>query len=200
MCALHQPPIPIEEFAIRKINNSNNTVPLFLCSNKYHWKQGKDFVDSNNKCWRHCNQCREKSRNNDKIKAEQNNNFKKEESLLDSETSIKLKKSVNLQEKLQIIKSKNNEKKQRQREKLKEELGEEEYNKINAEKMRKYRESIKGKNNIAPKIIKTPEQIREEARFRKQKSREKKREQLGEEEYKKLRADELAEYRKNKKT
>ncbi len=198
-----------------KINNSIKEIPVFLCSNKYHWKQGKDFVDLNNKCWRHCNQCREKSRNNDKIKAEQNNNDLKKvnifdnESLSESEISISSKKLEESEEseepeetdkKLQIIRNKNNEKKQRQREKLKEELGEEEYNKINAEKMRKYRESIKEKNNIQPKIIKTPEQIREEARLRKQKSREKKREQLGEEEYKKLRADELAEYRKNKKT
>ena len=44
----------------------------------------------------------------------------------------------------------------------------------------------------------TPEQIKEEARIRKQKSRGKKREQLGEEEYKKLRANEIAEYRKKR--
>jgi hypothetical protein len=46
---------------------------------------------------------------------------------------------------------------------------------------------------------KTPEQIKEEARLRKQKQREKLKEQYGDEEYKKQRALEISEYRKNKK-
>ena len=59
--------------------------------------------------------------------------------------------------------------KQRQREKLKENLGEEEYKKLNAEKIKEYRNS---KNIKYEKNIITIEEIRENARLRKQKQRE----------------------------
>lgn len=60
--------------------------------------------------------------------------------------------------------------KQKQREKLKKNLGEEEYKKLNAEKMKEYRNS----NNIKyEQNVKSIEEIRDEARLRKQKQREK---------------------------
>jgi len=85
-------------------------------------------------------------------------------------------------------------------------------------KKQNYRNGIKNKNNdvilnndiilnndnddmnIKTKHLnkKTPEQLKEEARIRKQKQRDKLKEKYGDEEYKKKRALELAEYRKKK--
>ena len=55
------------------------------------------------------------------------------------------------------------------------------------------------KNIVKSTNKKTAEEKREEARIRKQKQREKLKEKYGDEEYKKQRAKELAEYRKLKK-
>jgi hypothetical protein len=79
-------------------------------------------------------------------------------------------------------------------------------------KMREYREKIKIKNNLEKneenenensKIYhlnkKTPEQIKEEAKLRKQKQRAKLREKHGDQEYKRIHALEIAENRKKKK-
>jgi hypothetical protein len=82
-------------------------------------------------------------------------------------------------------------------------------------KKKKYRENIKNNNEknynnvnihdinnakISHLNKKTPEQIKEESALRKQKQREKLKEKYGNEEYKKKRALEIAEYRKIKKT
>ncbi len=55
------------------------------------------------------------------------------------------------------------------------------------------------KNIVKNVNKKTTEEIREEARIRKQKQRDKLKEKYGDEEYKKQRAKELADYRKLKK-
>lgn len=189
-----------------KLEGSDKEVPVFLCPNKYHWKQGKDYIDENNKCFKQCNQCRERSRIKDKqakinnlvevVKKEDDSSDNESIESIDSLESVKNETESEI--KLQITRNKNSEKKQRHRERLKEELGEEEYKRINAEKMREYRQSKVNENKVevVNKIKKTPEQIKEEARLRKQKSREKLKEKFGEEEYKKLRANEIAEYRK----
>lgn len=58
-----------------KLEDSDKEVPVFLCSNKYHWKQGKEFIDDG-KCYRICNGCRAKGRINDK--SEHRQEYKKE--------------------------------------------------------------------------------------------------------------------------
>ena len=55
------------------------------------------------------------------------------------------------------------------------------------------------KNIVKNTNKKTPEEIRENSRVRKQKQRERLKEKYGDEEYKKMKAKELADYRNSKK-
>jgi hypothetical protein len=85
----------------------------------------------------------------------------------------------------------------------------EEFKNFLREKYRIKKEIYKNKNIVDEEQInnskrshlnkKSPEQIKEEARIRKQKQRERLKEKYGDEEYKKKRAIEIAEYRKKKK-
>jgi hypothetical protein len=106
---------------------------------------------------------------------------------------------------------------------LKETYGNDEYKKMRAAEMINYRKSSDGnaqivnnmltnetqtaaKNNsninnkdiVTNKNKKTDEEKREEARLKKQRQRAELKEKYGDEEYKKMRAIELATYRKNK--
>jgi hypothetical protein len=95
-----------------------------------------------------------------------------------------------------IQNEKNQTKTQKYRNNLIETIGIDEYRKREREQKQKQR----NKTNIVKNMNKkTSEEKREEARIRKQISRDKLKEKYGDEEYKKQRAKELADYRKSKK-
>jgi len=95
-----------------------------------------------------------------------------------------------------IQKEKNQTKTQKYRDKLIETIGIDEYRKREREQKQKQRNQ---QNIVKNTNKKTPEEKREQARLRKQKQREELRARYGDEEYKKNKAKELADYRKSKK-
>jgi len=97
------------------------------------------------------------------------------------------KQSTNIQ------KEKNQTKTQKYRDKLIETIGIDEYRKREREQKQKQRNQ---QNIVKNTNKKTPEEKREQARLRKQKQREVLRAKYGDEEYKKMKAKELADYRK----
>ena len=103
-----------------------------------------------------------------------------------------------------IQKEKNQSKTQKYRNNLMETIGIDEYRKREREQKQKQRSETNMTQNITQNITKnmnkkTTEEKREDARIRKQISRDKLKEKYGDEEYKKQRAKELADYRKSKK-
>jgi hypothetical protein len=99
--------------------------------------------------------------------------------------------------------------KQEQRAALKERYGDEEYRKMRAKEIADYRTVKKLKDvgeNIneqsveskCESIVKSADQVREDARLKKQKQRAALKEKHGEEEYKKIRAKEISDYRASK--
>tara|TARA_B110000285_G_scaffold46692_1_gene52469 strand:+ start:1126 stop:2904 length:1779 start_codon:yes stop_codon:yes gene_type:complete len=99
-----------------------------------------------------------------------------------------------------IQKEKNQAKTQKYRNNLMETIGIDEYRKRERERKQKQRNETNITQNITKNMNKkTTEEKREESRIRKQISRDKLKEKYGDEEYKKQRAKELADYRKSKK-
>ena len=99
-----------------------------------------------------------------------------------------------------IQKEKNQSKTQKYRNNLMETIGIDEYRKRERERKQKQRNETNITQNITKNMNKkTSEEKREEARIRKQISRDKLKEKYGDEEYKKQRAKELADYRKSNK-
>ena len=102
---------------------------------------------------------------------------------------------------VELIENDNNKKKNKQqvyRERMIKEHGIDYVREKQREKMRRLRDN--NKNIVKNDNKKTDDEIKEAARLRKQKQREKLKEKYGDEEYKKMRAKEIAENRKKKKT
>ena len=99
-----------------------------------------------------------------------------------------------------IQKEKNQAKTQKYRNNLMETIGIDEYRKREREQKQKQRSETNITQNITKNMNKkSTQEKREDARIRKQISRDKLKEKYGDEEYKKQRAKELADYRKSKK-